>query len=166
MENGTVLEEQRQRSLAGEIIRGIKSLLESSDTPEVNSLARNLSTENREGPIKIAFAGEYSSGKSTIIKALTGDPNIETGEAITTGEANDYDWNGILITDTPGILTGIRPEHDRRAQAVILESDLLAYVVTNELFNGEVGRNFRDLTVRTNKGHETILIVNKMDRHA
>ena len=166
MENGTVLEEQRQRSLAGEIIRGIKSLLESSDTPDVNSLARDLSTENREGPIKIAFAGEYSSGKSTIIKALTGDPDIETGETITTGEANDYDWNGILITDTPGIHTGIRPEHDKRAQAAILESDLLAYVVTNELFNGEIGRNFRDLTVRMNKGHETILIVNKMDRHA
>ena len=166
METGTVLEAQRQRSLAEEIIREIKGLLESSETPEVNSLARNLSTENREGPIKIAFAGEYSSGKSTIIKALTGDPNVETGEAITTSETTDYEWSGILITDTPGILTGIRPEHDRRAQAAILESDLLAYVVTNELFNGEIGRNFRDLTVRMNKGHETILIVNKMDRHA
>ena len=166
METGTVLEAQRQRSLAGEIITEIKHLLESSETLEVNSLARDLSTENREGLIKMAFAGEYSSGKSTIIKALTGDPGIETGEATTTSEATDYDWNGILITDTPGIYTGIRPEHDRRAQAAILESDLLAYVVTNELFNDETGRHYRDLTVRLNKGHETVLIVNKMDRHA
>ena len=114
----------------------------------------------------MAFAGEYSSGKSTIIKALTGDLGIETGEAITTSESTDYDWNGVLVTDTPGIYTGIRPEHDRRAKAAILESDLLAYVVTNELFNDEIGRNYRDLTVRMNKGHETVLIVNKMDRHA
>ena len=39
METGTVLEAQRQRSLAGEIIREIKRLLESSETLEVNSLA-------------------------------------------------------------------------------------------------------------------------------
>ena len=44
-----------------------------------------------EKPISIVFVGQYSAGKSTIIKALTGIKDIETGEGIKTLETHSYD---------------------------------------------------------------------------
>ena len=63
-------------------------------------------------PISLVFAGQYSAGKSTILKALTGIPDIAVGAGITTQEAHSYDWNGIEVIDTPGIHTTLRPDHD------------------------------------------------------
>ena len=48
-----------------------------------------------EKPISIVFVGQFSAGKSTIIKALTGIEDIEIGEGIKTMETHSYDWNGI-----------------------------------------------------------------------
>ena len=52
-------------------------------------------SDNADSPIKLVFAGQYSAGKSTIIKMLTGDSSIETGAGITTQQANSYQWNGL-----------------------------------------------------------------------
>ncbi|MBO4506931.1 MAG: 50S ribosome-binding GTPase, partial [Lachnospiraceae bacterium] len=47
--------------------------------------------------VKIVFAGQYSAGKSSIIKMLTGDDTIATGAKITTQETHTYEWNGLEI---------------------------------------------------------------------
>lgn len=44
--------------------------------------------------ITIVFAGQYSAGKSSILKMLTGDESIEIGAGITTETTNVYYWNG------------------------------------------------------------------------
>ena len=67
---------------------------------------------NRTAAIKLVFAGQYSAGKSSILKMLTERTDIAIGADITTQQAHTYDWNGIEVVDTPGIHTQLRPDHD------------------------------------------------------
>ena len=120
----------------------------------------------QERPITLAFAGQYSSGKSTILRALTGLEDIATGAGITTAETRTLDWNGVQVVDTPGIHTSLRPDHDTISYEAISQADLLVFVITNELFDSHLGDHFRKLAIDREKGHETILVVNKMDRTA
>ncbi len=115
-----------------------------------------------EKPVSIVFVGQYSAGKSTIIKALTGIKDIETGEGIKTLVTQSYNWNGIEIVDTPGIHTKLRPDHDEISYKAISNADLLVYVVTEELFDDFIGNNFRKILLENDKAAEMILVVNKM----
>ena len=139
-----------------------------STSETVRQMAATLATpgETGESPIRIAFAGQYGSGKSTLISALTGRSDIHVGAGITTDRVHDYGWNGIIVTDTPGIHTSIRPEHDEAGYRAISQSDLLVFVITNELFDEHIGQHYRRLTIDHDKAHETIVVVNKMDRHS
>lgn len=121
-----------------------------------------ISVFDIEKPISIVFVGQFSAGKSTIIKALTGIEDIEIGEGIKTMETHSYDWNGIEVVDTPGIKTTIRPDHDEISYKAIARADMLVYVVTEELFDDLVGQNFRKLLLEKDKAAEMILVVNKM----
>ena len=145
-----------------------REVLLESEMETVREMALRLPSfgETEDVPIRIVFAGQYGSGKSTIIKALTGKQDVTTGAGITTDQVQDYDWNGITITDTPGIHTSVRPEHDEAGYRAISEADLLVFVVTNELFDNYIGLHYRKLTVEHDKGHETVVVVNKIGRHA
>lgn len=141
------------------LLKKVKDVLE-----QVGYKASSLpaSVFDIEKPISIVFVGQYSAGKSTIIKALTGIKDIETGEGIKTLEPHSYDWNGIEVVDTPGINTTIRPDHDEISYKAIVRADMLVYVVTEELFDDYVGQNFRKLLLEKDKAAEMILVVNKM----
>ncbi len=114
-----------------------------------------------EKPISLVFAGQYSAGKSTILKALTGF-DIATGHEITTEEARAYDWHGVQVVDTPGIGTGRRPEHDELSFKAIADADLLVYVVTYQGFDEPIAQDFRELLIDRDKAGEMVLVVNKM----
>ena len=116
--------------------------------------------------VKIVFAGQYSAGKSSIIKMLTGDDTIETGAKITTQETHTYEWNGLEIVDTPGVHTSLRPDHDEISYKAIAAADILVFVITNELFDSYMADHFRRLAIDKDKAGEMILVVNKMDRAA
>lgn len=122
--------------------------------------------ERKDDKIKLVFAGQYSAGKSTIIKMLTGNESIATGAEITTQEAHSYEWNGLEITDTPGVHTTLRPDHDEISYEAIASADMLVFVVTNELFDSYIADHFRKLAIDKDKAGEMILVVNKMDRAA
>ena len=113
--------------------------------------------------LKIVLVGQYSAGKSTIIKLLTG-ADVKIGAGITTDEVKEYDWNDLDIGDTPGIQTGIREDHDAKTEKAIHEADLLMFVITNEMFNPTIANYFRKLAYKMGKAKEIILIVNKMAR--
>lgn len=116
-----------------------------------------------EKPISIVFVGQFSAGKSTIIKALTGIKDIVIGSGIQTTETQVYDWNNIHVIDTPGIRTALRPDHDEITYDAIAKADMLVYVVTQELFDDNLGQNFRKLLLDKDKAGEMILVVNKME---
>ena len=142
-----------------ELLQKVSGILE-----EVGIGKSNLpkSVYESDKPISLVFAGQYSAGKSTILKALTGISTIATGEKITTQESQVYEWNGIRVIDTPGIHTTLRPDHDDISYRTILNSDMLVYVITHELFDSYIGENFRKLLLDNDKAGEMILIVNKM----
>ena len=151
-----------------EILERAKQALSESRKGEVRDLVKSLpdTDEEEERPISLAFAGQYSAGKSTLLKALTGLEDIATGVGITTEETRTMDWNGVQVVDTPGIHTSLRPDHDTISYEAISQADLLVFVITNELFDSHLGDHFRKLAIDQEKGHETILVVNKMDRTA
>lgn len=122
--------------------------------------------DNKSDAIRLVFAGQYSAGKSSILKMLTGREDIAIGADITTQQAHTYDWNGIEVVDTPGIHTQLRPDHDEISYEAIASADMLVFVVTNELFDSYMADHFRKLAIDKDKAGEMILVVNKMDRTA
>ena len=162
------LETHRWAGETLEILESAKRALLESRQGEVRGLVNHLPDPDgeRERPITLAFAGQYSAGKSTLLRALTGLEDIPTGAGITTEETRTLDWNGVQVVDTPGIHTSLRPDHDTISYEAISQADLLVFVITNELFDSHLGDHFRKLAIDREKGHETILIVNKMDRTA
>ena len=151
-----------------EILESAQRALLESRQGEVRDLLNHLPDPDgeQERPISLAFAGQYSAGKSTLLRALTGLEDIATGAGITTEEIRTLDWNGVQVVDTPGIHTSLRPDHDTISYEAISQADLLVFVITNELFDSHLGDHFRKLAIDRDKGHETILVVNKMDRTA
>ena len=151
------------------ILEQARHALLESEQQAVRDLAGRLPEDHSssdDAPISLALAGQYSAGKSTILRALTGRQDIATGAGITTEQTLTLDWNGVRLIDTPGIHTSIRPDHDAVTYDAISQADLLVFVITNELFDDHLGSHFRKLVIDREKGHETILVVNKMGRAA
>ncbi|MBR3050091.1 MAG: GTPase domain-containing protein, partial [Selenomonadaceae bacterium] len=117
------------------------------------------------GKIKLVFVGQYSAGKSSIIKMLTGE-DVAIGAAITTQDSTPYEWNGLEIIDTPGIETELRPDHDEITYEQINHAALLIFVITNEGFSQRMGDHFRTLAIDQKRAANMVLVVNKMDRTA
>ena len=149
------------------VLQEAREALLASRESEVQSIGRNLpDSDSKDVPVSLAFAGQYSAGKSTIISALTGRSDIAIGAGITTDQTSEFDWNGVTVMDTPGIHTSLRPDHDEITYRAISQSDLLVFVITNELFDNHIADHFRKLAIDLEKGYETILVVNKMGRAA
>jgi GTPase SAR1 family protein/prophage antirepressor-like protein len=122
--------------------------------------------ENVDKRFHLVFVGQYSAGKSSILKAMTGREDIKIGAGITTDQVHTYDWSDIEVVDTPGIHTEKRPDHDDLSYSAIASADMLVYVVTNELFDSNLADHFRKLAIDRDKAGEMILVVNKMTRTA
>ena len=118
-----------------------------------------------DGAVKLVFVGQYSAGKSSIIKMLSGI-DTEIGAGIKTQKSHVYPWGDLEIVDTPGIHTELRPDHDEKSYYEIDHAALLIFVVTNEGFDNQIGNHFRKLAVEQNRGKNMVLVVNKMDRTA
>ena len=117
------------------------------------------------GKIKLVFVGQYSAGKSSLIKMLTGE-DVAIGAAITTQDSTPYEWNGLEIVDTPGIETELRPDHDEITYEQINHAALLIFVITNEGFSQRMGDHFRELAIDQKRAANMVLVVNKMGRTA
>jgi len=145
-----------------ELLHDAREAFERNDLP--TDALPSVHTEDDEA-IKLVFVGQYSAGKSSIIKMLTG---IDTGigAGIQTQESHAYAWNGIDIIDTPGIQTGVHPDHDEITYHEIDHAALLIFVITNEGFDQTMGEHFRKLAIEGQRGANMILVINKMDRAA
>ncbi len=110
--------------------------------------------------LEIAFVGQYSAGKSTIISAISGKKDIKIGQDITTDIPQSYPWGNLLLVDTPGIYAG-RPEHDKVSIEYMNKADLLVYVITSQGFTSETAENFRKLAFVENRIDKIMLVINK-----
>src|SRR5437867_6285462 len=136
-------------SVGNDLLERSRTKLASAPSDKVRQLAGRITTKvlSDDGSVVLVFAGQYSAGKSTIIKALTGREDIAIGAGITTEKAHTYDWDGVRVVDTPGVHTKLRPDHDEITYRAIADADLLVFVVTNELFDSHLAQHFRKLAI-------------------
>lgn len=142
-------------------------LLEQTDHKEImDQLAKELEESDAREKLSIAFVGQYSAGKSTIISALTGNKNIKIEANVSTDTVSEYDWNDITLLDTPGILAGQNESHDEATKEALRKSDLILYVLTSQLFDDVVFENFIDLAYNQHLADKMMVIINKMGQEA
>lgn len=157
--------------------------------PLLQQLEQFMEEYYKQTHLTLAFVGQYNAGKSTTIAALTdasfkrkewvetqdgsktvmlydaGDKDIKIGAQILTDRTEQYVWNNVLLIDTPGIYAG-RNDHNEVTLDQISKSDLLVFVVSNELFNPQGGAFFRKLAFDLQRQGQMLLIVNKMARES
>ncbi|MEM9217199.1 MAG: GTPase [Cyanobacteria bacterium P01_F01_bin.150] len=129
------------------------------------SLHDKLKTHKQQGTLSVAFVGQYSAGKSTLISALTGQRDIHIDADIATDKTTAYDWQGIKLIDTPGLFTD-RPDHDDIGYEAIANSDILVFCLTHMLFDSITIENFKKLAYEQSYQWKMILLVNKLSAEA
>ena len=150
------------------LLKKAERVLRDAPFDKVRELAQRVPGEVAppDEAVHVVFAGQYSAGKSSILKVMTEQEDIDIGAGITTQQVQRLDWRGIKVIDTPGVHTEIRPDHDAITYEAISKADLLVFVVTNELFDAHIAEHFRKLAIEREKAHEMLLVINKMQRHA
>ncbi len=135
---------------------------EGVDTAEPRRELIELERRKAEALPYVAFFGSVSSGKSTLIGAITGDAEIETDpRAGTTRQVAHYRFGDggstdLYLTDAPGILD-LDEEKVRIAREEARRADLVVYVCDGELTRDqhaealELMHDERPLVVALNK---------------
>lgn len=146
---------------ARELGEDLRDILGELDPVVAGPLLDRLDVEAHATP-SLVFTGQYSSGKSTLIKALTnGAANVVIGSGVTTNDVEEFDWDGdVRLIDTPGVHAG-RPHHDERAERALQEADLVLFAVTVELFDDLLTAHLREVLGRLGKSRQTLIVVTK-----
>lgn len=148
---------------AAELFEEIRKTLLCSSEESINSLAERVPSQliKKDDFINVVFVGQYSAGKSTILSRLTGK-DLKIGGGITTEGVSSFEYNGFFVSDTPGVHSQNRPDHDAITYDAIAKADLLVFVVTNEPIGEFMGEHLRHLLMEKGKAKETMIVVNKM----
>ena len=161
--NETINYAKYQQRLNELILKTKKLLAQTGNSDLAKKMDTELQEVSERKELRLAFVGQYSAGKSSIISALTGNKDIVIDSNISTDKVTEYHWNNIILMDTPGILAGKVEEHDERTKAALKECDLIFYVLTSQLFDDVVFNNFIDLAYTQHLADKMFIIVNKMN---
>lgn len=149
-------------------IEGFRGLLKANEK-SLNTIGQQFEKEldafRQRGFLTIAFVGEYSSGKSSIISALTNRRDIAISADIATDRTTAYQWKDIRLIDTPGLYTE-RSDHDEITYDAIRQADLLVFCLTHALFDSITVQNFKKLAFDERYITKMLLVVNKMSSEA
>ena len=143
-----------------------KLLVSTKNSDLASKLEAELASAKDRKKLSIAFVGQYNSGKSTIISALTGNKHIKIDANVATDTVSNYEWHDIVLMDTPGILAGKVERHDEETKNALKESDLIFYVLTSQLFDDVVFNNFIDLAYNQHLADKMFIVINKMGMEA
>lgn len=146
-----------------ELRRQTEGLLQYTGNQDlIQKLDDELDSAFNRQKLSIAFVGQYSSGKSTIVSAMTGNKHIKIDANVATDKVSKYEWRDITLLDTPGILAGKFEHHDQATLNALKESDLIFYVLTSHLFDDVVFNNFIDLAYNQHLADKMFIVINKM----
>ncbi|MFM2060928.1 MAG: hypothetical protein RLZZ507_598 [Cyanobacteriota bacterium] len=149
--------------------KNLNQLLLQGDNQELLQIRQKMINEledyRKDGILSVAFVGQYSAGKSTIISAITGQRDIKIDADIATDETSNYYWEGINLIDTPGLFTE-RKDHDAITYDAIHKADLLVFCLTSMLFDSITIENFKKLAYEKGYRWKMMLVVNKMSDEA
>lgn len=148
-------------ALTRELTDKLANLLDQLSEEKSSMLRRAMVVEDHERP-KMVFTGQYSSGKSTLIKALTdGAAQVVIDSAVATGRADTFDWDGLVdLVDTPGVQAGLE-EHDGISEAELRVADLVLFTVTVDLFDDRLVEHLRHVTETLQKGPQVLIVITK-----
>ena len=135
------------------------------DTAQAEHELEKLKQRRQAGIIHIALFGEISSGKSSLIKSLLPESEIEisvTGG--TTQNLQEYSWTSpagdqLILTDMPG-LNEIGENKKSLSQQEALRSHLVIYVCDGDLTHSQL----EELHILSELKKPVILVLNKTDR--
>ena len=147
-----------------EIQTKVLNALDSNLPQLAEKTRRRIKAVEDESRLKIAFVGQHNAGKSTIVSALTKDKSIKISSNVETDETASYEWNDVLLYDTPGLYAGVKSTHDDSALEAIKNSDVLIFCITSSLFDDLMIENFVDLAYKKAYKRKIVLIVNKMSQ--
>ncbi|MBP5511218.1 MAG: 50S ribosome-binding GTPase [Kiritimatiellae bacterium] len=116
--------------------------------------------KREEEKLHLAVCGAYSSGKSTLIRFLTGRKDICVGQGRVTDKATPYDTEAFVVVDTPGICAGY-PEHDRISLDYMARADLLLYMIPAKGFTPLTEKNFKE-TILPRYADKTMLVMGRI----
>lgn len=97
-----------------------------------------------QGPPRLAFCGDYSTGKSSLIRRLLVDSDLPVPEGLeiradpTTTHWAAYPWLDVVLVDTPGLRSG-NAEHDKRAREALTEAAGVLFLFDNDLMTDAPG---------------------------
>lgn len=120
-----------------------------------------LVIDEHERP-RLVLTGQYSSGKSTLIKALTNEAaEVVIDSAVATDRVQVFDWDGLVdLVDTPGVQAGLS-EHDRLAEGALRSADLVLFAVTVDLFDDRSVEHLRHITEDLRKAPQLMVVITK-----
>lgn len=130
LENGSVrtpgIVNQLKAQLSG-VVTELEGLQKTSD----------LALEERRKSLdsfSITLFGRTMAGKSTLMEILTrGDgESIGTGSQRTTRDVRGYQWNGLEVTDVPGVAAFEGAEDEELAFKAAAQADLVLFLITDD----------------------------------
>ncbi|MDC5696827.1 50S ribosome-binding GTPase [Intrasporangium calvum] len=111
---------------------------------------------------RMVLTGQYSSGKSTLIHALTDEgAEVVIDSAVATDTVDVFDWDGLVdLVDTPGVQAGL-DRHDDLAEEALRSADLVLFTVTVDLFDDRLVSHLRHVTEDLRKAPQLLVVVTK-----
>jgi GTPase SAR1 family protein len=144
----------------------LERVLRSTPDEHAVELLSRLQIEPRQKP-RMVVTGQFSSGKSSLIKALSDgavEPAIDAD--IATDEVTSYEWDGaVILVDTPGVQSGLR-SHDKLALEAIGSADFVLFVITANLFDDASRDYLRYLANELQLFGQMILVITQTGKQA
>ncbi|MFD7735406.1 GTPase [Kitasatospora phosalacinea] len=122
---------------------------------------------------RVLVCGDYSTGKSSLIRRLLVDAGLPVPEDLSvaagpeTSTAKHYDLGDLVLVDTPGFQSG-RDDHADRARLSLPDAAAVLYLFSPNLVTGD--REDLDLVLRGDperhwpgKFDRTVLVLNRTD---
>lgn len=155
----TTLLVQTLPDLGQSVLERVRNIIASSSDERIRRLLTRIPASPAGQPFRLVVTGEYNAGKSTILKALTGE-DILIHSNVSTAEVSQYPWRHVLLFDTPGVGAGIEP-HDELAEQALRDADLVLFVVTVDLFDDVTAAHLRHVAFELGKFDQMVIVVNK-----
>ena len=136
------------------------------DLAEVRRELALLQKRKEAGKVQVSFFGEISAGKSSLIKALLPEAELQIDvRGGTTRQVHAYHWKSgsgdeLILTDMPGT-NEVGGGLDVVAREEALRSHVVVYVCDGDLSRSQ----YDDLHALTDLGKPCIVALNKADRY-
>lgn len=135
------------------------------DISSMRSEIELLQARKHRGTIHVALFGDVSTGKSSIIKALLPDAQVEIDvRGGSTPNIKEYTWQNssgeqLILTDLPG-RNEVKGKLDLVAEEEAIRAEIVIYVTDSDLSRSQ----FKDIQRLNNFGKPLLIALNKSDR--